>query len=284
MSSGSTGKWGGKGKKSIEVDLASMTENPGPDETHEQLVRRVKLCQKDDHLKTKWWSFCEVVGNGVRDPNRHDESFIRTFFMSLNNGDIPEYGGHGLEPNKIFVGGLPRTATPESISQYFSMFGEIGTVDMKYDADGSFRGFGFIVFKNTESVELVLRNKANIVFEGKWVDCKPAERPRPSDPLAVDGIARTGATGPAAALQPPQGMLADGCTIPAASIVGVGGANLAAGIVAAGGAYPTAGILADASTFGLGSGFLGSTALALLGGNVGLLGVNAGLASFGIMN
>lgn len=35
-------------------------------------------------------------------------------------------------------------------------------------------GFGFIIFKNPQSVEFVMKLKNSHSIRGKWIDCKPA--------------------------------------------------------------------------------------------------------------
>jgi len=75
---------------------------------------------------------------------------------------------------KLFVGSLPPTATEETIHHNFSQYGSIANIDMKFQGDGTFRGFCFITFETVEDAELVLDCKDTILFEGKPVDCKPA--------------------------------------------------------------------------------------------------------------
>mmetsp|Transcript_57642 Transcript_57642/g.146323 ORF Transcript_57642/g.146323 Transcript_57642/m.146323 type:complete len:115 (+) Transcript_57642:67-411(+) len=89
-------------------------------------------------------------------------------------------GGKGGEshsddsPEKLFVGGLPRTTTQESLAAHFSSFGPVASVELKCDPQGSFRGFGFVTFQDRSAADSVLANAANNMFEGKWIDCKPS--------------------------------------------------------------------------------------------------------------
>jgi len=68
-------------------------------------------------------------------------------------------------PDALFVGGLPNTAKKETVTEYFSLFGEVKSVLLK-------KGFAFVSFASAESGQAVLDNAANNFFEGAWIDCK----------------------------------------------------------------------------------------------------------------
>ena len=56
----------------------------------------------------------------------------------------------------MFIGGLSWQTTPESIREYFSIFGELAEVMvMKDPATRRSRGFGFITFSEPHSVDKV---------------------------------------------------------------------------------------------------------------------------------
>ena len=70
---------------------------------------------------------------------------------------------------KIFLGGLPRNCTEETLTQYFTKFGEImeSTV-VRDNVTGNSRGFGFIKFKDPDSVQTALA-AGNHTIDGKSV-------------------------------------------------------------------------------------------------------------------
>jgi len=73
---------------------------------------------------------------------------------------------------KIFVGGLDRTTTTERLQEYFSAYGPIKYCQVKVDPEsGESRGFGFIVFESTHSVDNVIKNLPHSI-DGKRVDAK----------------------------------------------------------------------------------------------------------------
>ncbi|CAJ1399339.1 unnamed protein product [Effrenium voratum] len=88
--------------------------------------------------------------------------------------------GKGMGPptadsEVVFVGGLPKDATEEAIAQHFSQFGIVQKVDMKYDMNtGVFRGFAFVTLGAVEQAQAVMSNYDNNMFNGRWIDCKPA--------------------------------------------------------------------------------------------------------------
>lgn len=73
--------------------------------------------------------------------------------------------------NKIFVGGLG-DLSENFIDAYFSKFGKIEKILlMKDNNTKKSRGFGFIIFDDEESIELILSIPRHII-SGKLVDCK----------------------------------------------------------------------------------------------------------------
>jgi len=95
-----------------------------------------------------------------------------------DGGEIPN------DPGKMFIGGLSWQTTPESIREYFSMFGELAEVMvMKDPATRRSRGFGFISFSDPAAVEKVLSFPLH-QLDGKMVEPKVAV-PRKTNPKLV---------------------------------------------------------------------------------------------------
>ncbi|KAH8866946.1 Heterogeneous nuclear ribonucleoprotein 27C isoform 1 [Schistosoma japonicum] len=78
----------------------------------------------------------------------------------------------GNEVGKLFVGGLHQSTTNDSLKLYFSKFGDIEESTVMMDnRTGRSRGFGYVKFKNDESVDWVLRQKTHLI-DLKEVDPK----------------------------------------------------------------------------------------------------------------
>ncbi|KAF4660359.1 hypothetical protein FOL47_007193 [Perkinsus chesapeaki] len=90
-------------------------------------------------------------------------------------------GGHrDQNPNKLFVGGLPREVTSDALRDFFSQYGNL--VDCAVITDrmtGHSRGFGYITYEDLSSAEAAINNSSNNVIEGKWVDVKHTTREAP---------------------------------------------------------------------------------------------------------
>jgi len=76
---------------------------------------------------------------------------------------------------KVFIGGLATTVDKQALDDYFCQFGEIqDSIVMVDAASGKSRGFGFVTFADTSSVDELMNNPR---FElcGKEVQCKRAQ-------------------------------------------------------------------------------------------------------------
>ncbi|CAL8071284.1 unnamed protein product [Calicophoron daubneyi] len=99
----------------------------------------------------------------------------------------------GNEIGKLFVGGLSQATNNGSLRLYFSRFGEVDdAVVMMDNKTGRSRGFGYVKYREPESVALALDAKPHIL-DGKEVDAKQCNvnmkgRNRRSLKIFVGGI------------------------------------------------------------------------------------------------
>jgi len=90
---------------------------------------------------------------------------------------------------KVFLGGLSKDVTKENIDEYFSQFGEVvDSVVMVDSQTGISRGFGFVTFQDSASVD-ELMNNPKFDFHGKSIECKRAQ---PQQSLSRAGRSRGG--------------------------------------------------------------------------------------------
>eukprot|EP00794_Sanderia_malayensis_P003546 gene3546-4049_t len=89
---------------------------------------------------------------------------------------------------KLFVGGLNREANEQSLRETFAQYGTIVEVSVLRDAQQKSRGFGFVVFDDSECVDEIMKIKKEghaIVVDGGHVEVKRAlprtERGEPRD-------------------------------------------------------------------------------------------------------
>ncbi|CAG0916027.1 unnamed protein product [Notodromas monacha] len=100
-----------------------------------------------------------------------------------NGGD----SGPGRDDDrKLFIGGLSWETGEQDIRDFFSSYGNVESVNLKTDSNtGRSRGFAFVVFSNTESVESVLKEE-DLIIGNKKVEAKRAKA-RPGK-IFVGGI------------------------------------------------------------------------------------------------
>ena len=92
------------------------------------------------------------------------------------------YGGGGggksaatSDTQKIFVGALSWQTTPESMRYHFEQYGQVLSVEIMKDRHtGDPRGFGFVVFADSATVDLVMKDRVHEINH-KVVDVKRAQ-------------------------------------------------------------------------------------------------------------
>ncbi|UJR34956.1 hypothetical protein I4U23_027734 [Adineta vaga] len=113
--------------------------------------------------------------------NQKDESLSKNndncneTINSIRDGKVPKPD----DERKLFVGQLSSDITKEDLEKYFSEFGSIEDVTIKYDVPGGrARGFAFILFDEKESIQKVLNVQAHTINQCQ-IDPKPAHRRPP---------------------------------------------------------------------------------------------------------
>ncbi|XP_057183710.1 heterogeneous nuclear ribonucleoprotein D0 isoform X2 [Triplophysa rosa] len=87
------------------------------------------------------------------------------------------------DEGKLFVGGLSWDTTKKDLKDYFTKFGEVVDCTLKLDPlTGRSRGFGFVLFKDAESVEKVITQKEH-KLNGKVIDPKRAKAMKSKEPV-----------------------------------------------------------------------------------------------------
>ncbi|XP_011603037.2 heterogeneous nuclear ribonucleoprotein D0 isoform X1 [Takifugu rubripes] len=87
------------------------------------------------------------------------------------------------DEGKMFVGGLSWDTTKKDLKDYFCKYGEVVDCTLKLDPiTGRSRGFGFVLFKEPESVEKVASQKEH-KLNGKVIDPKKAKAMKGKEPV-----------------------------------------------------------------------------------------------------
>ncbi|XP_067928721.1 RNA-binding protein Musashi homolog Rbp6-like isoform X4 [Watersipora subatra] len=103
--------------------------------------------------------------------------------VQQNNNNLVESLEDSNDPGKMFVGGLSWQTTPERLKEYFGHFGEVAdSIVMKDPITKRSRGFGFIKFADSQSVDKVLSSPTHVIDEKK-VDPKVAVPKKTKGPI-----------------------------------------------------------------------------------------------------
>ncbi|XP_038589972.1 heterogeneous nuclear ribonucleoprotein D0 [Micropterus salmoides] len=87
------------------------------------------------------------------------------------------------DEGKMFVGGLSWDTTKKDLKDYFSKYGEVVDCTLKLDPmTGRSRGFGFVLFKEPDSVDKVVTQKEH-KLNGKVIDPKKAKAMKSKEPV-----------------------------------------------------------------------------------------------------
>uniref|UniRef100_A0A182K9J0 RRM domain-containing protein n=1 Tax=Anopheles christyi TaxID=43041 RepID=A0A182K9J0_9DIPT len=130
----------------------------------------------------------EMNGNSQDVPENGQNQMDSEDNMSGNNGGSGGNGGGGGggggsdnqnnardDERKLFVGGLSWETTEKDLREHFGQYGEIESINVKTDPNtGRSRGFAFIVYKASDSIDKVVAAGEH-VLNNKKVDPKRAK-------------------------------------------------------------------------------------------------------------
>merc|ERR1712194_244330 len=92
------------------------------------------------------------------------------------------------DPNKIFIGGLPKECGVFEVRDYFEQYGETEDVLVPESSSGICCGFAIVRFSTSAPVDIVIQDYAVHKLLDKWVEVKrvdgntvPSERKRSLD-------------------------------------------------------------------------------------------------------
>ncbi|KAL6936482.1 uncharacterized protein HGUI_00515 [Hanseniaspora guilliermondii] len=144
-----------------EVDTAAPAITATPPPTEEKSTEE----RKEEPAETK----------EVSEEN-HQENEAPT---SLPASELNEKPANGVlkadlssEIKKMFVGGLNWDTTEDDLRDYFSKYGTVENVSIRKDREGKSKGYGFVDFEQSSSVEEVLSTRH--ILDGKVIDPKRA--------------------------------------------------------------------------------------------------------------
>ncbi|KAB0394599.1 hypothetical protein E2I00_008422 [Balaenoptera physalus] len=130
--------------------------------------------------------FSKVLGIKTQSDTKSPYAWITKVYLVLLTAaslDDAILCKHMLRGTKMFIGGLSWDTTKKDLKDYFSKFGEVVDCTLKLDPiTGRSRGFGFVLFKESESVDKVMDQKEH-KLNGKVIDPKRAKAMKTKEPV-----------------------------------------------------------------------------------------------------
>lgn len=87
-------------------------------------------------------------------------------------------GGKKGGPEKkmtLFVGGLKKETTDETMKDHFNKYGNVTRADIIRNSDGTSRGFGFVRFERDDEIHNAVDHKFEHILDGQWVNVKVSD-------------------------------------------------------------------------------------------------------------
>lgn len=75
--------------------------------------------------------------------------------------------------SSMFVGGFDSSTSYFQIKEYFMKYGAVKRVNMVRNSKGGSKGYCFVIFEQSSSVEQALTAKEDAVLNGRKLDCRP---------------------------------------------------------------------------------------------------------------
>ncbi|XP_027200302.1 RNA-binding protein squid-like [Dermatophagoides pteronyssinus] len=120
------------------------------------------------------------------------DCLVSNQFSSNNRFGNGTNGGNSSASNdenrKLFLGGLSWETEEKDLFDYFTQFGQVDKVTIKYNSStGRSRGFGFVTFINDDTVDAVLKTGPHVI-KNRTVDPKRPKGKNGLKKIFVGGI------------------------------------------------------------------------------------------------
>ncbi|KAI1706904.1 RNA recognition motif domain-containing protein [Ditylenchus destructor] len=160
------------------------------------MVRNLSKDTTEDSLRQyfikKSWNMtdCKIIRDKVTGNSRQygfvefktaEEAQLASnerFFIDCKVVSVQMKGYKELdEKYRIFVGGLLKETSKETLHDYFSQFGDIFACSIVYNEDNLSKGFGYVVYKSQDSIDRALNSQSHCI-DNKIVYVKQADSRR----------------------------------------------------------------------------------------------------------
>lgn len=145
-----------------------------------------------DHSSRESFGYAFV---GFKSQQKAEEALTKLNYSKLLKKTIRiswynrEQNNYRNQPDfNVFVKKIPKTVTCKEFHDFFSKFGDIISAKLVEDEEGEVIGYGFVLFNNSESAKLAIREANNKELKGKPLFVGPFVKNRPKKPPVFNNV------------------------------------------------------------------------------------------------
>jgi len=177
------------------ASLSPLGVSTSGDPEKDDLISKVKHVQRMGQMqKEVWYTYCEKLGSGNRDPSRHTKESLRHFLESFQRGEIPEPlpsqlpGGSSV----LRLRGVPFQSEVNDVVAFLQeYFVDPQNVTLGVCSDGRKTGEAFVQFASPELAERAFNEKQKQEIQGRYIELFRSsieERDQMAFPQAIPGV------------------------------------------------------------------------------------------------
>jgi len=140
----------------------------------DELVARVKQIQRTSpDAKEMWYTYCDQLGTGNRDPSRHTKDSLGNFLTAHERGEAPEVPASLAVGNSpvLRLRGVPFQSDISDVIKFLADYGvEAPNITLVRNPDGKKTGEVYVIFKSPDEAERALAERQHKEIDGRYIE------------------------------------------------------------------------------------------------------------------